>query len=99
MSFKDLQTAVNNACNQVFGDDVLYTPVSGSPVTIRGVFSQSYVEVEQVQSLKPTLFISLTDLVDEPRRGDQVTVDTDTYRVLVSQPDFAGGATLILQAV
>jgi hypothetical protein len=99
MSFKQLEAAIVNIGNQVFGEDVTYTPVSGSPVTIRGVFSHKWVEVSDVSTFKPTLIIALSDLSAPPKNGDTVVVETTTYRVMISQPDSFGGAILILQAV
>ncbi len=97
MSFKSLGESVVDLCNAVFGDDVSYTPNGDSPVSIKGVFSNAYVETEGVVSLKPTLRIKLTDLEELPSKGDECEIDSVEYRVMESRLDEFGGSTLILQ--
>jgi hypothetical protein len=99
MSFKALADSVVGLCNSVFGDSVTYTPSGGSPVSIKGVFDNAWVEIENVQSLKPILRIKLSDLSSSPAKGDQVTIDLIDYYVMESRVDGHGGSTLILQKV
>lgn len=85
------------ATGRVFGEDCTYTPSGGSPVSIKGVFDNAFIEVEGVMSLKPVIRINLSDLEDAPGKGDQVTINSITYDVKESQPDSHGGTTLILK--
>lgn len=99
MSFRNIENLVIGSTNSVFGSDVVYDPVTGSNVSLKGVFDVLWVETEGVTSLKPTLRIRLSDLPQKPRKGDSVTVNSSSYRVLESREDSYGGSTLILQKV
>lgn len=98
MSFKALSEAVVGLCNDVFGDDITYTPNGESAVVIKAVFNNAaYVDIEGVVSLKPILKIDLNDLDNAPAKGDRVAIEDVEYRVMESRPDGFGGSTLILQ--
>ncbi len=97
MSFKDLEQTVLGLCNDVMGQDVSYTPYGDSPITIKGVFDNSYVDVGGVISLKPILRINLADLSAKPTKRDLVSIDSVDYILLESREDGYGGTTLILQ--
>lgn len=96
MSFKDIESKSLDVVLSVFGTSVTYDPITGVNVTLKGIFDQSYVEVEGVVSVKPTLRIKLSDLPLKPRKGDSVTISSVIYRVLESREDSFGGSTLIL---
>lgn len=97
MSFKTLEQAVVGTTNEVFGQEIVYTPTVGDPVTIKGVFSNSWVQIENFLSLQPVLRIKLTDLEASPLKGDEVSIEEVDYRVNESRLDGFGGTTLILQ--
>ena len=97
MSFRTLTQAVVGLCNSVLGDDVTYTPSGGSAVSIKGVFNNEGVEVENTIILQPVVRIVLADLLADPGKGDTVTIEGTTYRVMESRKDAYGGSTLILQ--
>lgn len=97
MSFKTLAEQVLGLCNDVFGTTVSYTPNGSTAVSIKAVFDNAWVEAEGVSSMRPVLRIQLSDLASDPGKGDQVTIEGTTYRVMESQKDAHGGATLILQ--
>lgn len=97
MSFKSLEATVVGLCNQVLGEDVTYTHADTTTDEIKGVFSEAFVEVNGVASLKPTLRIKLDDLSSDPSKGDSVLISSVSYRVVEPpQADGFGGATLIL---
>jgi hypothetical protein len=97
MGFDALSDSVVSLCQTVMGKDITYTPDGGSGVSIKGIFDHAFVESEGIQSVKPVVRINLSDLDDEPGKGDTVTIDAVTYRVVESQKDSYGGSTLILQ--
>lgn len=97
MSFKSLEQTVVRTTISTLGDVYQYTPSGGSPVSINGVFSNAYVEIEQIVTLKPTLRINLADLTSLPAKGDAVQIDTVNYLVIESRLDGHGGSTLILK--
>lgn len=98
MSFKKLEDLVLDVTQKVAGDTCSYT--QGTTTTqINGIFDNSYVEIEGIVSLKPTLRIKLSDLPTPPSKGDSVVVSTVNYKVLESRADGYGGSTLILQKI
>ena len=99
MSLKSLDHVVIGIGNRLFGSDVVYTFANGDSKNIKGIFSNTYVEVEGIVSVRPTLQIRLSDLSSSPRKGDSVLVSDTSYRVLESRIDGYGGSTLILQKV
>lgn len=100
MGFRDLADTVVGLCNKVFGEDfVSYTPSGGSPNSIRAVFSNDFVEVEGVVSLKPILRVQLSELENSPAKGDAVTINSVNYLVTESRIDGFGGSSLILKKV
>jgi hypothetical protein len=99
MSFRTLTEHVLGLCNDVLGEEVLYTPNGDSEVTINGVFDNAYVDVEGVVSLKPVLRIQLSDLAALPGKGDTAEVNSVNYSVTESRLDGHGGTTLILKKI
>jgi hypothetical protein len=97
MSFKDLEETIVGLTLSVLGMEVSYTRGEDSPVTIKGVFDNAWVDVDGVVSLRPTLRIALADLDTEPARQDEVTIDETDYIVSESRLDGFGGTTLILK--
>ena len=82
-------------------DPVTYTPVSGAPVSIMGVFNEAYQPIDNatglpLSSTQPALGVRLSDLPAAPRKGDKATIKTKTYKVMDSHPDGGGGAILLL---
>lgn len=83
-----------------------YTPADlSTPYSIDGVFNQAYQSTDPdtgvvVTSIHPIFGIRLADLTAAPVEGDQVTVTGyGTYKVLDSQRDGEGGATLTLHKI
>lgn len=81
---------------------IYYLPVGGSPVKIPGVFSRAHVDIDTgdgppTSSYRPILGVRLTDLPCAPSSKDLIQVKGVDYKIIDSQEDEAGGATLILQ--
>lgn len=85
------------------GRVITYVPAIGAPYGLaRGIFANAHVAVDigsgvDNSMLAPTLGVRLSDLATKPRKGDRVTVDGVTYKIIDSQEDGEGGSTLILQ--
>jgi hypothetical protein len=94
MSFKSIEDSISQLTMDVFGRDTIYTPAGGSPVTIPGVFSNGWVDIQGMMELKAVLRIHLGDLI---AKGDRASIDSVTYLVQESRPDGFGGCSLILQ--
>ena len=82
----------------VLGREITYTPASGSPVTIRGILSSGEAAELRFQGAQHALWVSRPDLVDEPAKDDQVTIDSQLFRVADIQRD-AGGFWLLLRYI
>jgi hypothetical protein len=100
----DWEKKVLAPCLDVFGESVTYSPATGSPFSITGVFDNAYRDVAQgefgtdVISVYPVLGVNLADFAANPVQGDQLTVASNgkTYVVREPRPDSHGGALLIL---
>lgn len=98
MAFSNLTNATNKTLIKIFGIPVTYTHSSDDSVAeIKGVFENSFVEVNGVTDLKPTLKIRTADLELTPQEDDQVEVNSTEYTVVDAQLDTHGIALLILK--
>lgn len=104
MSFRDLTDKLLDHCLSVFEEKekVKYRPLSGGTFTIRGIFDESWKEVDPeteviLSSTQPNLGIKLNELKDiKPRTGDSLTVRDNDFKVTDVVEDGQGGATLFL---
>lgn len=85
------------------GEAVTYSPGSGIPVVVQGIFDAAYVRVEgsgqaSVSSCGPAVHLSLADLPSDPSEDEDATVTIRgvTYSVPESKPDGLGDVLLIL---
>jgi hypothetical protein len=91
--------SVNSTINSVFGSQVIYSYLDGSPdSTIKGVFENAFIEINGVLTKKPVLKnVLLSALSAEPVEGDSVEINSISYSVLEHHPDSFGTTTLILE--
>jgi hypothetical protein len=97
MSWDAVTGALNTACLATFGREVIYYPSVGDPVTITGIVDTGSRLEESAPGTYVVLFIRLADLPQPPARGDEVEIDTATYKVFEIEADAAGGAKLALR--
>lgn len=86
------------------GEDVIYAPSVGDPVTVRGIFDAAYVKVEAGEagysSGGPAVFLRLDGLPSDPCTDDfRVTRGGKTYKLREAEPDGQGGVLLLLHWV
>lgn len=102
MGFRELQGIADLAVRQQLGDTVTYSPGSGGPVSVSGVFDAAYQFVDAgnagVSSSGPAVFLTLSDLPSDPSDDHDATVTFQTvvYEIRESQPDGLGGCLLLL---
>lgn len=89
---------------RAFGEEVTYSAIGETPVTITGVFNNRHRAVDPdteqfVDSVVPTLGVDLSDLPREPQKGDGVTLRGQAYRVASSEEDGEGWSELFLYEV
>ncbi len=96
--FSNAIKSVQRIVNDVMGTEVTYTYKVGGSTDILAVFENAYVESNGVQSLKPVLKnVRRDDLDHTPVKGDSVTIDSVSYRVIEPQSDGYGTYELILE--
>lgn len=94
--------ALTAPCRDAFGEAVTYTPQTGAPFAINGVYDDAYVEVtaagdgSAVTSTFPVLGVLLSDFPSPPLQGDQYTVTRTGETLVVKEvrPDSHGWAIL-----
>lgn len=104
MSFRDLTDKLLDHCLSVFEEKekVKYRPLSGGTFTIRGIFDETWKEVDPeteviLSSTQPNLGIKLNELGSiKPVTNDIVFVRDEEFRVTDVYEDGQGGATLFL---
>lgn len=96
--FKKLESTVVKIANNVMGKTVTYNlnPESTSE-SIKGVFSNAYIEVNGVTTTHPILRVNSEDLERKPSIKDTVIIDSVTYKVNEVRDDGFGGYTLLVK--
>ncbi len=103
--FDELASCVVDAAKDCLGCDVTYLPKSGGQYKIRGIFDNTFEQVDPdteivIASNAPMLDIKLSDIPVKPEQGDHVIVKgNQKYRVVDSQEDGIVAAKLILHKV
>lgn len=99
----DDASLASEACRDVFGSSVSYTPASGGgPYELVAIFDRPFQAVElgpsevAIAGRRPVLDVILADLPISPAVGDSLTVDGGSYTVEEIEPDGRGGVKLLL---
>ena len=107
MSFRDKTDKLLDAAlsDSFFGEDnkISYRPASGGRYLIRGIFDESWEEVDletgvKFSTAKPNVGILLRELPDkvQPKEGDKALVRGCLFNIIDVQEDGQGGATLLM---
>mgnify|MGYP004000302855 CR=1 FL=1 len=106
MSFRDKTSKLLDSAFSVFGEKnkIQYRPKSGGTFTIRGIFDETWEEVDPetfavVSSTQPNVGIKSSELDFTPESGDEVEIMNILYRVIDIQEDGQGADTLFLHKV
>lgn len=82
------------------GEEAVYTPESGTPVTVRGIFDNAYVAIEgdsvQVAGTAPRFTCKSSDIPDI-QTDDSISIYGKDYTVVEIQPDGTGVTSLLLE--
>lgn len=102
--FASATDLVLRQCRDTFGKAVTYSYAGGGTAQITGIFDANHVAPvlgggPEGSMVAPALGIRLADLSRKPIKGDGVTIDSVSYRVIDSQEDGQGGSALILMKV
>lgn len=105
-TFGDLVEQTDRVVQSALGGEVVtYTPESGPPYPITGVFDEQYVlakgdALAGVEAVGPAIFFRVEDLPSDPEEDDPVlTIRGVDYRVVERRPDGIGGIVLPLRRV
>lgn len=91
--------ALNSAALGAFGREVKYLPQAGSQVTVRGIFEDTRESQENSPGVYAVLFLRLADLPQPPERGDEIVVESQTYKTFDIEADTGGAVVLRLRQV
>lgn len=104
MGFLDALAAGDKAVGERLGEVVTYTPGTGSPVSVAGVYDAAYLLVDVggqsgVSSTRPAVSLLLSDLPSDPKLDPaaRVTIRTIVYKAWKVEPDGQGRTQMILQ--
>jgi len=89
------------------GEVVTYSPSTGTPFSVVGVFDAQYVLAKGsahagVEAAGPAIFFRLSDLLpSDPEAENRATIAIrgNIYRVIEARPDGVGGIVLVLRRV
>ena len=92
---------VMSTCRDTFTTELIYKPIIGAPVPIKGIFDDAYASVVimdgvPIESRRPRLGIRNLDLTLRPAKGDKCIINGSTYRVVEYEPDGEAGTALFL---
>jgi hypothetical protein len=94
-----LLNGLNSTLLGAFGRDATYLPQAGGQVALRGIFENTREVQENAPGVYAVLFVRLADLPRQPERGDEVVVNSQTYKVFDIEADTSGAVVLRLRQV
>lgn len=65
-------------------------------ITVKGIMGNAYVEVNRVESTRPTFTCMLSEVAGV-KQGDSLVVSDINYQVVGVKPDGTGVVTLVLE--
>lgn len=105
MGFRELLASADAAAGSLLGEPVTYTPGTGSPVVVDGIFDENAVLLEVgtpgASSQSPAVFLQLVDLPSDPMvdLDATVTIRGVEYGPWKREPDGQGAILLRLHKV
>lgn len=105
MAFADLLAVGDRSVRSLLGGPITYTPGTGEPVTVEGVFDAAFQLVDAgqpgISSTSPAAFFTLSDLPTDPEVDTAATVTANgvAYSPYLVKPDGLGGVLLLLHKV
>ena len=96
-AWNNLCALLNEACQQTFGEPVVYQPEAGEPVVVTGTVTRATEEEQQQDGVYLHLAVSISDFATPPARGDRATIQGVDYIVWQTLVDQAGGHNLALR--
>jgi len=102
--FKDLGSGILDVAKNCMGEDVTFKPKSGGSFNIRGIFDDSFEQIDPntekvVAGNQPVLGVNLRDFSVTIKKQDQFLIRNISYRVIDVQEDGVTGAMVFLHKV
>jgi len=99
--FKGLVDDLLGVAVPCFGEKVTYRSKKGGQVSIEAVFDRDFQAVDPdtealISTNQPMIGVRMRDLPAKPLKGDEVVIGEETFRVVDSQEDGQGGASILL---
>ncbi len=88
---------LTDACQQTFGEPVVYQQESGPPFSLTGMVTRATEEEQQQDGVYLHLTLSISAFAAPPVRGDRATIQGVEYIVWQTLADQAGGYNLGLR--
>ena len=96
-TWNNLSALLNDACQQTFGEPVVYQPTAEESFTVTGIVDRTSDEERQAEGVYLRLLVRLADFTVPPACGDEVTIGSAIYTVFNVVNDSAGGCQLSLR--
>ena len=96
-TWTNLSALLNDACQQTFGEPVVYQPAAEESFTVTGSVDRTSDEERQANGVYVRLFVQLADFIAPPASGDEVTIGSAIYTVFNVAIDSGGGCWLSLR--
>lgn len=96
--FKKIESTVVKIVNKVVGQTITYNlRPEGTSISIKGVFSNAFIEVNGVTTTQPVLRVDGNDLGRKPSIKDTVVINSVTYRIQEVQDEDYNAYTLLVK--
>jgi len=90
-------SSLNRRCISTFGQTVTYQPAAGDPFEVAAIVERATDEQRRADGVYVRLFVNVADFSAAPGAGDEVAIETATYKVFQVLTDPSGGAWLSLR--
>lgn len=96
-AWSNFAALLNDACQQTFGEPVVYQPEAGEPVAVTGIVTRATEEEQQQDGVYLHLALAVSDFATPPVRGDRAMIQGVDYIVWQTLADQAGAYNLRLR--
>ena len=96
-AWSNLAALLTDACQQSFGEPVVYQPEAAEPFGVTGMVTRATEEEQQQDGVYLHLALSVSDFAAAPVRGDRATIQGVNYIVWQTLADQAGAYNLGLR--
>jgi len=81
---------------EFFNDDEMADSAIISGSDVLGIFDNQFAEVHGIESMRPIFTCPESDVLNV-KHGDELSIDSSSYKVVGTQPDGTGLISLVLE--